>query len=88
MIDPTKVDMNQIPKKFADGALGTFNKESFAVGITSGNALDAYAMTPTLMKSIAGWMNTQVSAYEKQHGEIDMSPAQISSPIQMTDLGK
>jgi hypothetical protein len=86
MIDPTKIDMNAVPKKFADGALGTFSKEYFAVALTMGNALDAYALTPTLMKSIATWMNSQVATYEKQYGEIDMTPPQIYSPIQISDL--
>ena len=40
------------------------------------------------MKSISIWINGQVQNYEKQFGEIDMTPPQIQSPIQMADLGK
>ena len=29
MIDPTKIDMNQLPKKLCDGAIGTYGKEVF-----------------------------------------------------------
>jgi len=86
MIDPTKVDINQLPKKFCDGALGTYGKESFAFVMTSGNNLDTYATTPQIMKSIAFWMTSQVESYEKQFGPIDMNPPQIQSPIQMADL--
>jgi len=86
MIDPTKVDINQLPKKFCDGALGTYSKESFAFVMTSGTNLDTYATTPQIMKSIALWMSAQVGSYEKQFGEIDMNPPQIQSPIQMADL--
>lgn len=88
MIDPTRIDISQLPKKFCDGAFGTFGKESFTFAMTSGNSLDSFATTPQLMKSIAIWVNDQIKNYEKQFGEIDMSPPQIQSPIQMVDLGK
>jgi hypothetical protein len=88
MIDPVKVDMNQLPKKFVDGALGAFGKEFFSFAFTSGNALDAFATTPQVMKSIADWMSAQVASYEKQFGEIDMNPPSVQSPIQMSDLNK
>jgi len=29
MIDPRKINMNQLPKKFCDGAIGAFGKEIF-----------------------------------------------------------
>ena len=88
MIDPTKIDFNQIPKRFCDGAVGAHGKDLFSFGITSGNNIDAYATTPQMMKSIAIWMNGQVKGYEEKFGEIDMTPPQIQSPIQMADLGK
>ena len=86
MIDPTKINMNQLPKKFCDGAIGGFGKEIFSFALTSGNNLDSFATTPQTMKSIAIWMNNQVQNYEKQFGEIDMTPLKIQSPIQMADL--
>ncbi len=86
MIDPAKIDINQLPKKFCDGALGAFSKEFFAVTLTSGNNLDSFAITPQVMKSISGWMSTQVQNYEKQFGVIDMTPPQMQSPIQVADL--
>ncbi len=86
MIDPTKVDMNQLPKKFCDGAIGAYGKEFFSFALTSGNNLDSFASTPQTMKSIASWMNEQVSNYESQYGKIDMTPPQIQSPIQSADL--
>lgn len=88
MIDPKKININQLPKKFADGALGAYGKESFSFAITSGNNLDSFATTPKIMKSIAVWMNKQVESYEKAHGEIDMTPPKVISPIQASDLGK
>lgn len=88
MIDPTKVDMNQLPKKFVDGAIGGYGKEIFSFALTSGNNLDSFATTPQVMKSISAWINTQVQNYEKQFGVIDMTPPSIQSPLQMSDLKK
>ncbi|MFA6324861.1 MAG: hypothetical protein WCX46_01390 [Candidatus Paceibacterota bacterium] len=88
MIDRKKIDMNQLPKKFCDGAIGAHGKDLFSFALTSGNNLDSFATTPKIMKSIAMWINGQIQNYEKQFGEIDMTPAQIQSPIQMADLGK
>ncbi len=88
MIDPKKININQLPKKFADGALGAHGKESFSFAISSGNNLDTFATTPKIMKSIAIWMNKQVETYEKAYGEIDMAPPKVISPIQASDLGK
>ncbi len=88
MVDPNKIDINQLPKKFCDGALGAYSKEFFTFAITSGNNLDPYATTPQVMKSIAIWIQGQIENYEKQFGEIDMTPPKIQSPIQIADLQK
>ncbi len=88
MIDPTKIDINQLPKKFCDGAIGAFGKDLFSFALTSGNNLDSFATTPQVMKSISIWINSQVQNYEKQFGEIDMTPPAIHSPIQGADLKK
>jgi hypothetical protein len=88
MIDPTKIDINQLPKKFIDGAIGAFAKEVFYVSLSSGNTLDSFASTPQTMKSIAIWMNKQIENYEKSFGEIDMNPPKVVSPIQVSDLDK
>jgi hypothetical protein len=86
MIDPKKIDINQLPKKFVDGAIGAYGKDVFSFALTSGNNLDSFATTPQTMKSIATWMNDQIQNYEKQFGEIDMTPAKVQSPIQIADL--
>lgn len=88
MIDPKKVDINELPKKLCDGAIGGFNREIFSFALTSGNSLDSFAATPQIMKSIAQWVGSQVANYERQFGEINMTPPQIQSPIQVADLGK
>ena len=88
MIDPKKIDINELPKKLCDGAIGGFNKEIFSFALTSGNSLDSFAATPQIMKSIAVWLSGQVGNYEKQFGVIDLAPPQIQSPIQAADLGK
>jgi len=88
MIDPKKVDLNQLPKKLCDGAIGAHGKEFFSFVLTSGNNLDSFAATPQIMKSISIWMNGQIQNYEKTFGEIDMTPPNITSPIQMADLKK
>lgn len=86
MIDPTKINMNQLPKKFCDGAIGAYGKELFSFALTSGNNLDSFATTPQTMKSIAIWMNKQIEEYEKKFGEINMATPEIESPIQIADL--
>lgn len=88
MIDPKKIDINELPKKLCDGAIGGWNKEIFSFALTSGNSLDSFAATPQVMKSIAVWISGQVGNYEKQFGEIDMVPPKIQSPLQAADLGK
>ena len=88
MIDPTKVDMNQLPKKFIDGALGGYGRDVFSFALTSGNNLDSFATTPQVMKNIAIWINSQIRTYEKTFGEIDMAQPKINSPLQMVDLQK
>jgi|SRR3989344_3646360 len=86
MIDPTKVDFNQLPKKFCDGAIGGHGRDIFSFALTSGNNLDSFATTPQIMKSIAVWISGQIQSYEKVFGEIDMTQPKIQSPIQMADL--
>ena len=88
MIDPTKVDMNQLPKKLCDGAIGAFGKEIFSFALTSGNNLDSFATTPQVMKSISVWINEQIKNYEKQFGVIDMTPPSVVSPLQISDFKK
>lgn len=86
MIDPSKVNMNELPKKFCDGAVGSYGRDVFAFAITSGNTLDSFATTPQTMKSIAIWMANQIKDYEAKFGEIDMTPPQIVSPLQISDI--
>ena len=86
MIDSTKVDLNQLPKKLCDGAIGGFSKELFSFVLTSGNNLDSFAVTPSTMKSISVWMNGQVTNYEKAHGVIEVNPHSVESPIQPSDF--
>ena len=86
MFDPTKIDLNQLPKKFCDGTIAAFGKDFFAFTLTSGNTLDSFAATPATMKSIAICMDEQIKKYEKQYGVIDMTPPPIQSPIQASDL--
>ncbi len=87
MIDPTKINMNNLPKKFVDGAIGAYSKDFFSFAMTSGNNLDSFATTPQVMKNISIWMEKQIENYEKQFGQIDMTPPKIVSPIQVSDLG-
>jgi hypothetical protein len=87
MIDPQKVDFNQLPKKFCDGAVGAFKKDLFFFAMTSGNNVDVFATTPRIMKDIAIFLNKHIENYEKQFGTIDMSIPDIPSPIQVSDLG-
>ncbi len=88
MVDPKKIQMNQLPKKFIDGAIGSHGKEGFSFVLTSGNELHSFMTTPRIMKSITLWIAKQVEAYEKQFGEIDMTVPPILSPLQQSDLGE
>ena len=87
MIDLTKININQLPKKYIDGALGSHGKEGFYFVLTSGSEPHAFMTNPTTMKSISEWMARQVKNYEKQFGVIDMTPPAIVSPLQSSDLG-
>lgn len=80
--------MNQLPKKFIDGAIGSYGQGIFYFALTSGNNLDSFASTPQVTKSIATWMLKQVENYEKQFGPIDMTPPATLSPLQISDLNK
>jgi hypothetical protein len=88
MIDPRKINMNELPKKFCDGAIGTFGKDIFSFAITSGNNLDPFAATPRVMKSISIWISNLIQDYEKQFEIIDMKPPEIQSPLQIADFKK
>ena len=87
MVDSQKIDFNQLPKKFCDGAIGAFNKDSIVFCVTSGNNLEPFATTPRIAKSIAIFLSKQIENYEKKFGEIDMTMPLIPSPIQTSDLG-
>ena len=87
MIDPKTLDINKLPKKFVDGAIGAHGKEGFSFVLTSGNDLHSFMTTPTTMKSILEWMVKQIESYEKQFGAIDMTPPAVVSPLQASDLG-
>jgi hypothetical protein len=87
MVDPKQVNFNQLPKKFCDGAIGAFGRDTFFLAVTSGNNLDVFATTPRVMKDISMFLTKHVENYEKQYGEIDMSKPLIPSPIQSSDLG-
>ena len=86
MVDPQKVDFNQLPKKFADGALGAFGKDAIMFAIASGNNLDPFATTPKIAKSMAVFFTQQIEKYEKQFGVIDMTAPPIPSPLQSSDF--
>ena len=88
MIDPTKVNMNELPKKYIDGAIGSYGKEGFSFALTSGNTLDSFMTTPITMKNISNWIAKQIETYEKQFGVIDMTPPAVMSPLQASDLNK
>jgi len=86
MIDHKKVNFDQIPKKFADGAIGAMTKDSIFVGFTSGQNVDMFASSPRVMKSISQFLKRHIENYETNFGEIDMTPPPIPSPIQSSDL--
>jgi hypothetical protein len=86
MIDPKKINIDALPKKLIDGALGAHNEEIFTFALTSGSTLDSFAATPRTMKSVSEWLKTQITMYEKRYGVIDITPPKIESPIQRTDL--
>ena len=88
MVDPAKININQLPKKYIDGAIGSHGKEGFSFVLTSGNNLDSFMTTPRTMKSIVDLLVKQVEGYEKQFGVIDMTPPKIISPLQASDLDK
>ena len=75
MITPSEIetlDINKVPKEFADGMIGGHSKEFFTFLITVGNKIHGFATTPAQFKECAKWMTKQVESYEKKHGEIDL----------------
>ncbi|HWC57860.1 MAG TPA: DUF3467 domain-containing protein [Candidatus Paceibacterota bacterium] len=86
MIDPKKIDLNQLPKRFCDGAVGGFNKEIFLIVLTSGTELTPFATSPQVAKSIALWLSKNVQDYESRFGEINMNAHLIQSPFQPDTL--
>ncbi len=88
MIDVTKLDFNQLPKRYADGAVGSYGKDVLFFGITSGNSFETYATSPKVAKEIANFFQRNVENYEKQFGAIDMTAPSVVSPIQAGDIKK
>ncbi len=84
MIDPTKVNINDIPKQFIDAGLAAHTKEFFYVILGSGNALNGFATSPSQFKALANMMSKNLELFEQKYGIIvqnDKEP--IISPIQI-----
>lgn len=79
------MDITKVPKKFCENVTVAFGQDHFVVGFVSGEAIDAYAMTPAHMKRLQQYLNHQVDAFEKQNGVITTEPwdPNIKSPIQL-----
>lgn len=88
MLDYSKINIESLPKVFADGAFGALNKEFFYFAFTSGNKVETFATNPSTYKSITEWMVKSLKMYEEKYGEIKQEERQIISPFTLGDLGK
>jgi hypothetical protein len=81
------IDITKLPKKFCENISGGFGKELFLLGMFSGADPEVYALTPAHAKRLLMWLGAQITAYEKQFGEINPNlPSPTPSPIQISDL--
>ena len=87
MIDPTKIDMNRIPKRFVDAGLTGHSKEAFMWIFSSGDEIVGFATTPMQFKANVEMFVKNLEIYEKNYGVIEMNKQLIPSPIQMDSLG-
>lgn len=88
MIDVQNVNLNNVPKKFLDGAIGAYGKNIFMVSFTLGNMADSYATIPPVMKDVARFLSKLVEEYEKAYGPIDMAIPEVISPFKFDDFKK
>lgn len=81
------MDINKIPKQFAENVTVGFSGEFFALLMHVGETIASYALTPQHTKRLAQYLTFQVTEYEKKFGQIhaEWKPG-IESPIQTKDL--
>ena len=92
MIDPTKIDINKVPKEFCDGAFIGHNKALFFLVLTNADTEYGFCTTPEQMKLTQIMINTNMALWEKSYGVLDPEKIlklnePIISPIQMDSLG-
>jgi hypothetical protein len=76
-------ELQQAPKEFCESIKVGFTPEFFAMGLSSGNDTIVYALTPTHIKRLQQYLGHEISAYEKQYGEIKATwSPNVVSPIQ------
>jgi hypothetical protein len=81
------MDFNKIPKQFCENVVVGHSEENFAVMMSVGETVNAYALTPKHMKRLVQSLSHQISEYEHKFGTIEAkwSPG-IESPIQSKDI--
>jgi len=85
MINPDKININDIPKIFCDGGYTGHSQESFVFILFSGNQIYGFMTVPSQMKALIKMFNTQLEEYEKKFGTIpfdDNNQNLIISPFQ------
>jgi len=81
------MDLNKIPKQFCDNVVAARTKESFTVGLLTGESGAFYALSPQHFKRLVKNLTYQLAEYEKEYGvvEAEWVPG-VESPIQTKDL--
>ncbi len=78
----TNIDLNPVPKNFADNFLLGLGKDHFVVAMTCGNNIQAFALGRTLGKELYLKLKETIEKSEAMFGEINMESG-ITSPIQL-----
>jgi hypothetical protein len=81
------MDLNKVSKQFCENISVAFSQEYFIMGMFTGDAGIAYALTPQHLKRLSQYLQHQLTDYEARFGAInaEWTPG-IQSPIQTKDV--
>jgi len=81
------IDINKIPKQYCDNVLAARSKESFTIGMLTGENGTFYALSPQHFKRLVQNVKHQMDEYEKEFGVVDAEwQPGVQSPIQTKDI--
>jgi len=80
------MDFNKISRVVIDQISINHTRSLFNLGLQAGESVFGFSLLPESVKVLRNMLNLQIEAYEKAHGEIDISGTEsgIQSPIQLS----